>query len=263
MHPWATSILACFPNRGAGQRSWGPLTGGGSDQEIVTAAAIAAERDFSRAASNPVFVEAVRLLLAIPHAARSDDFVGELRKLDLAVGDQPEMFDILASVSVRLETEVRRAGGKDDFADLTSRALLSSLSDRIAASVPALLGSSPDDVRIAARSLSWRNGISDLTRAFFGNLMARSLGYWLDRTLSARIGSGRRFATVADRSAFDLALDQYVWEATRIIREFAPGWYGKRLHEDGTITPEKAAAFAHVAFKKINEELRLKRTTDA
>ena len=56
-----------------------------------------------------------------------------------------------------------------------------------------------------------------------------------------------------------MALDQYCSEATRIIREFAEGWYGKTLYRDGTITAERAAAFGAVAFKKIGEELRRKR----
>lgn len=238
------------------------LADGGSDLEVIAAAAIAAEKDFSKATGNPVFVEAVRLLLTIPHAARSDQFVGELHALGLPVGEAPELFDILAAVSARLDSVARKSGGHDDFAELASRSLFAALSDQIGNAIPGLFGSTPEDVRIAARNLSWRNGISDLTRAFFADLVARSLSYWLDRTLANHIGDARRFQTVADRSAFDMALRQHAWEATRIIKEFAPGWYGKRLHEDGTVKTDKAAAFAAIAFRKITEELRVRRDGD-
>ncbi len=238
------------------------LAGDAAPEDVVTLSAIAAEKDFARAASNPLFVEAVRLLLGIPHAARSSIFAVELQRLGLDVADGPELFDILTAVSKRIEDHGRALGGRDDFGELSTRALLSTLSDRIGTGIPSLFGSTPADVQIAARSLSWKNGIADLTRAYFGHLIARSLGYWLDRTLSAQIGSSNAIDVAADRSEFDVALQQYVWEATRMIREFAPGWYGKRIHEDGGISSAQAAAFAAVAFKKITEELRIKRGAD-
>jgi hypothetical protein len=89
-----------------------------------------------------------------------------------------------------------------------------------------------------------------------------TLSSWLDRTLASQTGPGRRMSDAGARSAFDLALGQYTHEATRIIREFAPGWYGKRLHESGRIDSHQAAAFGAVAMKKITEELRRKRNAD-
>ncbi len=48
-------------------------------------------------------------------------------------------------------------------------------------------------------------------------------------------------------------------EATRIIREFAAGWYGKALRDGTTIGKEEATRFTAIAFRKIGEELRNKR----
>ena len=48
-------------------------------------------------------------------------------------------------------------------------------------------------------------------------------------------------------------------EATRIIREFAAGWYGKSLSMGQVIGTKEATVFGAIAFKKIVEELSRKR----
>jgi hypothetical protein len=57
-------------------------------------------------------------------------------------------------------------------------------------------------------------------------------------------------------TAFNAALDLHCREASRIIKEFAGGWYGKTLQHERRITQEEARKFAHVAFKKLRAELR-------
>ena len=51
------------------------------------------------------------------------------------------------------------------------------------------------------------------------------------------------------------ALDQHCREASRIIKEFSGGWYGKTLYEKKGISQDDARKFAHVAFKKLRAEL--------
>ena len=239
------------------------LTGGATNADVFAAAAIAAERDLAQASNDPVFVEAVRLLLMVPFAARSDGFAGALRSLGLNVSTAPDVLDICAAASARLDEVARSRGRRSDFSELAGRALIATLSTQIGDRLPGLFETSAADVQAAVRSLSYARGVADLTRGYFGRLLSDCLSSWLDRTLSTKLGLGKRFDRAADRSSFELALNRYSSEATRIINEFAPGWYGKRLHEDGTITSERAAAFAAVAFKKIGEELRRKRGADA
>ena len=75
------------------------LGDGAATEEVVAASAKAAERDMLGAAGDPVFVEAVRLLLNIPLAARSEDFGRALRDIGLPVGDQPELLDLVAAAT--------------------------------------------------------------------------------------------------------------------------------------------------------------------
>lgn len=238
------------------------LGSGAADEAVFAAAAIAAEKDLARAADDAVFVEAVRLLLMIPFAARGDDFGQALRDCDLPISSTPDLFEISAAAGARLDEIARAAGRRSDFGELAGRALIGTLNDQIGQSLPGLFEATDRDVQIEAQRLSRPSGVAVLTRAFFGRLLSDSLSYWLDRTLATQTGPGRRLPDAGARSAFDVALQQYAHEATRIIQEFAPGWYGKRLHEDGRVGSPQAAAFAAVAMKKITEELRRKRDAD-
>ncbi len=235
------------------------LTSGAADEVVVAASARAAERDLLSATDNAVFVEAVRLLLAIPHAARADDFGDALRKLDLEVGDGPELLDLTMAVDERLASIRAAAGGSSDLGEIAARALVTTFSDMVGDQLPGLFEATPGDVQAATRKLSWSRGISQLSRAFYARLVTHSLSYWLDRTLALHVGPEDRFANATARSAFDIALSQHAQEATRIIQEFAGGWYGKTLHEKGGISSRDANAFGAVSLKKIIEELRMRR----
>ena len=68
---------------------------------------------------------------------------------------------------------------------------------------------------------------------------------------------------VGEHSDFNAALDLHCREASRIIKEFSGGWYGKTLQQEKAISRDKARSFSHVAFKKLRAELRKRRDADA
>lgn len=240
----------------------GLLTDGASDEEVVAASARAAERDLGRAVRNPVYVESIRLLAMIPAAARDEDFGVALRELRIPVGHSPGLFDLAAAVGTRLDEISATSGAGNDFDELSRRALLSTLTTQLGDRLPGLLEASPEDLQTAARSLSAPRAFSGYARAYFTRLLSETLRYWLDRELCAHIGGTSRFADMGARSTFDVALTQFCSEATFIMREFANGWYAKALRREGAIDSRSAAAFGAIAFRKIAEELRLKRGGD-
>lgn len=234
------------------------LRDGADAEDVVRASARAAEKDILDAASDPVFVEAVRILLNIPLAARDENFGKALRDIGLAVGDRPELLDLIAASTARLDAARLDARKRSDIGELSGRALARTLSISIGDALPGLFGASPEDVQIVARKLSWSKGISELTREYFGNLISGTLSYWLDRTLALQVGEGLRFENAAARSAFDGELAHFAVEGTRIIQEFSSGWYGTTLHREGGFGSREAAAFGAVAVKKIVAELQLR-----
>lgn len=235
------------------------LEGGAKDADIVQASSVAAEADLTRAADDPLFVECVRLLAMIPQAARNDQFGHALRDLGLPVGDDPTLLQILSATGQWLDRVAREQGHRSDFGELARKALVSTLSTGISDALPGLFEATTADVQVAARDFSQSARFAPLARAFFTRLLSDTLSNWLDRTLSTHVGEGRRFANMEERTAFNGALNQYCFEATRIIREFAGGWYGKTIYRNGAIDTRQAAVFGAVAFKKTTEELRRKR----
>jgi hypothetical protein len=231
------------------------LTGGGSNDAVVAATAFAAEREFEAAARDPVYVEAVRLLFVVPTAAREQNFAAALTRYGIQVRPGSGLLDILVAISARVDVVARDGRGRTDLGELAGRALAGTLSVMIGDRLPGLFDADADDVRNAARALARPDGISTLVRAFYGRLVSDSLSYWLDRRIATFVGEGARFATAADRTAFDAALIQYASETTRIIKEFASGWYAKHIIPDGRIDSTSAAVFGAVALKKIVSEL--------
>ncbi|MEV8466623.1 hypothetical protein AB0T83_07500 [Fluviibacterium sp. DFM31] len=232
------------------------LSGQAAPEAVIAASAKAAQTDLLRASRDPIFVEAVRLLLAIPAAARVEDFGAALRKIGLDVPNRPELLDLVTAVTVTLDQRRAAAPANSDFGEMASRALASTLATTIGDVLPGLFGATPEDVQAATRNLSWNKGIAEYSRRFFGTLLSETLSYWLDRTLDTAVGTDQRFVNVSSRSAFDIELEHFSWESSRIIKEFSGGWYGKTLHRDGGFSTEAAACFGHVALKKIVDDLR-------
>jgi hypothetical protein len=237
----------------------GLLEAGAAIDEIAAASANAAEHSLLGASANPVFVEAVRLLISIPIAARSADFGDALRRLDLDIGANPSFFDVLTSAAQALDRLAGARSDRTDFTDLSSRALSRALTDCVGTDLPGLFSPNAEDVRLSFQKFSRGSGMSVLCQSYFSALVGSSLSYWLDRVLAGHVGAGKRFQSVNEKAAFDQALDFHVSEATRIIREFSSGWVGKTLHTKGSIQSEDARNFGHVCLRKVVEELREKR----
>jgi hypothetical protein len=223
------------------------LDNGASTADVVGASMRAAERQFLQASDDPVFVEAVRVLLNVPLAGRADNFGQALRDTNIPVQGEPELLDLLAAMTSRLDEVRSEAPNVSDMGDLAGRALIATFSRAIG----------------DARQLSWSRGVSELSRQFFSELMSGTLSYWLDRTLATHVGSGLRFADAAERGSFDVELRDYTSSMTRIIQEFSGGWYGKTLHNKGGFGSRDAAIFGAVALKKIVSELRRDQVLDA
>lgn len=235
------------------------LAGEAAPEEILAASAVAAETQLAGLADEPGYVEALRLLALIPQAARDAHFGARLREIGLAVRDAPSLADLVMGVARRLEAE---SGSRSHLPELVRGALLAALTRRIGDALPSLLAPEAGDVQAAAARLARPELFAAAARDFLGQLTGDLLAGYLDRALSGHVGPGRRFGDARDRAGFDAALRQYCAEATRIVREFAGGWYGKTLFREGTIDTKNAAAFGAVALRKIIEELKRKRGAD-
>lgn len=245
-----------------GTRKWeqvvGLLSDGADLESIAAASSDAGEASLARAPKDPAFARAFWLLTQIPLAARRDDFGKELRELGLPVGNDPGLFDVVAAFSEAVDRSARDAGGRSDLGEMAQLSATEALASLAGRDLPGLFGPTPADVKHSIGKLATTDRFSDLAREFFSRLTKRHLDYYLSRELSNHVGGDGRFESIAEHGAFDAALDLHCREASRIIKEFAGGWYSKKNFE-AALTPEEAGKFAYVAFKKIRSELRRKR----
>jgi hypothetical protein len=249
-------------------RKWNQVVGlisGGADVEhIAAASANAAENSLERASNDDGLAHAFWLLTQIPLAARQADFPDRLRALDLdGLSREPTLIEIVAAFGRAVDRHIGANRRRTDLGEMAQQAASETLTSLAGRELPTLFGPAPADVQVALAKLGSSDRFSLVARDFFSRLTARSLGYFLSRELSTHVGPAKRFSAIGEHSAFNAALDQHCREASRIIREFSGGWYGKTLNEKKDITQDDARKFAHVAFKKLRAELRKRRDSDA
>ena len=235
---------------------------GASAAKIAALSAEAAESSLQATTNDPAFVHAFWLLTQIPLAARGATFAEDLDRLGIKIGANPSLMSLAAAISDAVDRYVRQQGGRTDLGEMAQMAAVESLMATVAPTLPSLFGPTPVEVQRAIGRFAGGNRFSTLAREFFERLTRRTLDYYLSRELSNHIGAGERFSDDAARAQFDRALDRHCREASRIVEEFAGGWYGKNVYLGDGLTPDAVRRFAPVAFKKIRTELRKRRDAE-
>lgn len=235
------------------------LANGADVDDVAAASARAAESALAGASDDPVFQDAVWLLTNLPLAARAPGFVETLAELGVDAPDGPGLLELTAAIGDALDRRAGDTGGRTDLGEMAHAALLESLVAAIEPQIPSLFSPSPSDVRTALGRLSGGDRFADLARDFFTRVVQRSLDYFLSRELANHVGEGRRFASDAERRAFDEALAVHCRETSRIVKEYAGGWYGKTVWKEGRLTRREAERFARYGFKKLRDELGRRR----
>lgn len=228
---------------------------GASVSELASATLAAAERGLAGASKDRGLVYSFWLITQVPQAARQAEFVSGLRKLGISVADQTSLQDLTGGFSEAVDQHLVERGGRSDLGEMAQLSALESLTKLCASRLGGLFGVMPEDLRKALRDCSTSKGFSQLCREFFSRLTYRYLAYFLSRELSNHVGRSKRFFNIGDHSEFSNALELHSHQATRIIEEFAGGWYSKANYEGG-ITEDKAAGFVYAALKKIKAELK-------
>ena len=251
--------LGVLPRTRRWEQVVGQLRAGADVEDIAAGAAKAAEAALAAAADDPTFLHAFWLLTQIPLAARGRAFLKDLRALGVEAPDSPSLMDVTSAFGAAIDRHARVHGGRSDLGEMAQMAAIESLTALVGSSLPSLFGSELAEVQREIGRFAGGERFSRLARDYFARLTQRTLGYYLSRELSNHIGKAERFATDGDRARFDNSLEQHCREASRIIAEFAGGWYGKHVYQGEGLTEDSVRRFAPVAFKKIRSELRKRR----
>lgn len=226
---------------------------------VATAAARASERDLARASNDPNFQFVSSLLVRLPLLARGPGFEAELDALGIGANALGSMPGLLSGIELAIDRKAFDLGVSSDAGELAKAALLESLSVRLRDRLPSLFEPTPQEIRLALASFASGTHFAGLARDFFARLTYRSLDYYLSRELANHVGVDERFTTDAQRIAFQQALAQHTFEASRIVQEFAGGWYGKTVWQKQALDQDAINGFTRYAFKKMRDELGRRR----
>lgn len=235
------------------------IDSGGSVDAIAEAAAKASERDLAQASKDPRFQFVASLLVRLPMLARAPGFDEALA--DLGVGDNAlaSVPGLLAGLDLAIDRQAFGSGQSSDAGVLAKSALLETLSVQLRDRLPTLFDPTPQEIRAALGAFASGDRFAVLARDFFARLTYRSLDYYLSRELANHTGAEARFADDAQRRAFQQALAQHTFEASRIIESFSGGWYGKTVWQRGALDQASIDRFTRYAFKKMRSELGRRR----
>lgn len=242
-------------------RRWGEvvalIAGGASTAQIANATIHAAEQGLSGAAKDVGVVETIWLLMQLPHAARTDNFVEALDECDLSVSDTPSLMEIVAAVTEAIDARMPNCRGRTDLGEMAQLAAGETLTATIGQRIENLFGPTTADVQHALAALATSKQFSSFAKAFFARFTTKCMTYFLSRTLADHLGDGQRFTTLAQQAAFIQALDTHCHEAAYIVERFSGDWYSKTKWETkGQLTQEAIAAFTGGAMKKLIAELQ-------
>jgi hypothetical protein len=224
--------------------------------DVAEATVDAAERRLRQLANDPCINYGFYLLVQLASASQTDEFPARLRALGIPVQDDDSALSFIARAADHLREEFAQHPESGPFAELTALAVRRALTETIGQQTGSLFGSSIQDVQRAVRQFATASGFGQLAQRFFGDLMARTLRFFVDREVANSMGRGRRLQTSADVAAFTDALETYCRQSARILEQFAPEWLS--LHQwqsAGNISRQEAQGFTAYALQKLRREL--------
>ena len=222
-------------------------SGAATTDEVAAATLDASKQGLEDAGHDPALAYSFWLLTQLPLCARKSDYSEELRKLGISVTSDPGLLDLVGAFSDSVDAHIRRTGGRTDLGEMAQMGAAESLTSTLRQQTESLFGTTPADVQRELAKLATPKNFSVLARDFFSRLSERYLTYFLSRELS-------NHRSVDENRQFREALSLHCKQASKIVEQFAGGWYSKTNFEGG-ITQRKAANFIQVALKKLRAEL--------
>jgi hypothetical protein len=234
----------------------------GSDapvDEISEAATRASDLALKSASGDPAFQFVSSLLVHLPLMARAPSFEKTLADMGIGSESLQSLPAFLAGIGEAIDRSAFERGRTSDVGIMAKSALLESLSQQLRGHLPTLFEPTAADIRNELARFARGQNFARLARDFVARLTYRSLDYYLSRELANHTGGGKRFASDADRTAFQRALAQHSYEASEIVEIFAGGWYGKNVWQKPHLDQDAINGFTGYAFTKMRAELERRR----
>lgn len=237
------------------------VLGGTPTEDLVDQVSEVGRDALKLALKDPVFIEALWLLIRLPQAAASENFSAALGEIGMAGAAPASQSDVLVSYDRALERVQRRLhAGATDLGEIARRAGLSALAEAIRGALPTLWAPTAADVRASVATLKGTEHFAALAHQFYASFVERVIHYYVDRNLHNMVGSDRVARSVHDLRAFNEAIRRHCDEAALIMRAFAKDWLGKNHYRDGKqLSQNDVRRFSAHAVEKIRIELDIRK----
>jgi hypothetical protein len=248
-----TAVVEAVSLLGAGTIS--PVNELVDNIEQVAAITLEAAEGGLKAAVNDMGLQyTFYLLTQIALAARSDDWRHRLGQLGIQLSPDDSFYDLTVEMQGAIDDFMFAHGTSSDISEIAQLAAGEAITALTANTAVTLFGAGADELRLAIRKLSTKNGFADLGEKFFGVFMTRYLNFYLSRVTASYVGIDP-LPRIGDISKFDDALRLHCEQSARIVRDFCGEWYSKTEFKEG-IDLTNTAGFIAVAIKKLRAELR-------
>jgi hypothetical protein len=233
------------------------VTGGTPTEDLVDQVTEVGQDALKRALKDPVFIEALWLLVRIPQGAGSADFLKGLRELGVSGAAPVSLTEMLVAYDRALEKVQRRShAGITDLGEIARRAGLSAFGEAIRDRLPSLWPPTAEDVRVSVAALKGTEQFASMAHRFYSGFVERVIHYYVDRNLHHMVGTDRLAKSVNDLRTFNEAIRRHCIESALIMRAFAKDWLGKNHYKDGKqITRDDVRRFSAYTVEKIRFEL--------
>ena len=232
------------------------VTGGTPTEDLVDQVTEVGQDALKRALKDPVFIEALWLLVRIPQGAGSADFLKELRQLGASGAAPASLTEMLVAYDSALEKVQRRShAGITDLGEIARRAGLSAFGEAIRDRLPSLWPPTAEDMRASVAALKGTEQFASMAHRFYSGFVERVIHYYVDRNLHHMVGIDRVAKSTNDLRAFNEAIRRHCDESSLIMRAFAKDWLGKNHYKDGKqITRDDVRRFSAYTVEKIRLE---------
>ena len=227
-----------------------------SAPELARLTLLASRQRLLQLRGDPSLTYCFWLLVRLAEAARGPDFLADVARLGVPVRAGDPALAVVARAADRARIELDRFPESGPFGELASLALRRTLTETVGIENRSLFGSSLEDLERAFRRRSSPVQFGELAHRFFGDFVARTLRFYVERELSHHVGTGGGLASIADAGDFAAALDLHARQSARIVEGFAADWYAKHHWEaGGAIGREETQRFVAHALRKLRKEL--------
>jgi hypothetical protein len=222
--------------------------------QIASASLDASKRCLKEASKDAALVHTFWLLTQIPIAAKKENFSEDLKKLNLFISHSGSILEITNALSEAVDIYAQRIKKRSNLGEIAQHSASECLTFLLSSKTQSLFKTTHRDIQNELAKLGTKKQFGLLGREFIARFTFKYLSFFLSSELSNHVGGKNRFSNIHDHIEFSKALELQCRQASRIVEEFAGGWFTKTNYEGG-ITREKASSFIHVALKKFSAEL--------